>query len=242
MRLRIRVARPMARGRKRLSVGPSSACTGGDPQLLADQLVVVLRVGDRGLEQLEPRLGGRARREGQDGPRLGDVLAADVVAHQPRLAGGGAHVARLRACTSTPGSGVRRRSRLRPAAFSAASLTSLLGAGGGRLRRRPRARCPPGCARPSARARAWASPRSPRRRPCRRRSPRRPGPRPRARPSSRGCASASPRAAASAFGLGGLPWPPAPPRRPCASSGLPCCGFFGLVGAHRTRPFESCPR
>ena len=27
VRLRIRVARPMARGRKRLSVGPSSACT-----------------------------------------------------------------------------------------------------------------------------------------------------------------------------------------------------------------------
>ena len=71
MRLRMRVARPMARGRKRLSVGPSSAVTDGDAQVVADQLVVVLGVGDRGLEQLAPvaRDGARACRRGSRGPR-----------------------------------------------------------------------------------------------------------------------------------------------------------------------------
>src|ERR671936_1142379 len=59
---------------------------GVDPQLLADELVVVLRVGDRGLEQLAPRLRRAARREREDGARLLDVLAADVVADEPRLA------------------------------------------------------------------------------------------------------------------------------------------------------------
>src|SRR3954447_15949658 len=67
----------------------------GDLQLVADQLVVVLRVGDCRLQELQPRLGGAARREGQDSPRLLDVLPADVVAHQPRLAGGRADVAGL---------------------------------------------------------------------------------------------------------------------------------------------------
>src|SRR5215208_4060523 len=70
---------------------------GGDLQLVAHQLVVVLRVGDRRLQELLPRLGGAARCEGQDSPRLLDVLAADVIADEPRLAGGGADVARLRA-------------------------------------------------------------------------------------------------------------------------------------------------
>src|SRR3954469_11555395 len=65
---------------------------GLDPQLLADELVVVLGVGDRRLQQLQPRLGGAAGREREDRARLDDVLAADVVAHQPRLAGGRAHV------------------------------------------------------------------------------------------------------------------------------------------------------
>src|SRR5215207_3030335 len=69
----------------------------GDLQLVADQLVVVLRVGDCRLQELQPRLGGAARREKQDSPRLLDVLAADVIADQARLAGGGADVAGLRA-------------------------------------------------------------------------------------------------------------------------------------------------
>src|SRR5215218_1194993 len=70
---------------------------GGDPQVLAHELVVVLGVGDRRLQQLAPGLRRGARREGEDRAGLGDVLAADVVAHQPRLAGGGAHVLGLRA-------------------------------------------------------------------------------------------------------------------------------------------------
>src|SRR5919205_4131068 len=58
---------------------------GVDPQLLADELVVVLRVGDRGLQQLAPRLRGAAGREREDRARLLDVLAADVVADEARL-------------------------------------------------------------------------------------------------------------------------------------------------------------
>ena len=47
VRLRIFVARPMARGRNRLMVGPSSAVHRLDDQVLADELVIVLGVGDR---------------------------------------------------------------------------------------------------------------------------------------------------------------------------------------------------
>src|SRR3954468_10623961 len=70
---------------------------GGDAEIVAEQLVVVLRVRDGRLEQLEPRLGGRARGEGENGARLDHVLAADVVADQAGLAGGRAHVLGLRA-------------------------------------------------------------------------------------------------------------------------------------------------
>src|SRR3954454_3497319 len=63
-----------------------------DAQVFADELVVVLGVGHSRLEQLQPGLGGAARREGEDGASLLDVLPADVVAHEPRLAGGRAHV------------------------------------------------------------------------------------------------------------------------------------------------------
>src|SRR3954447_17840372 len=66
-----------------------------DLQLVAHQLVVVLRVGDRRLQELQPRPGGAARREGQDSPRLLDVLAADVIADEARLAGRRADVAGL---------------------------------------------------------------------------------------------------------------------------------------------------
>jgi hypothetical protein len=65
---------------------------GEDPQVVAEQLVVVLGVGDGGLEQLAPVLGDRARRVREDRAGLGDRLAADVVADQPRLAGAGADV------------------------------------------------------------------------------------------------------------------------------------------------------
>src|SRR5215218_8527868 len=70
---------------------------GGDAQVLAHELVVVLGVGDRRLQQLAPGLRRGTRREGEDRAGLGDVLAADVVAHQPRLAGGGTHVLGLSA-------------------------------------------------------------------------------------------------------------------------------------------------
>src|SRR4051812_4455270 len=95
---------------------------GEDAQVVADELVVVLGVGHRGLEQLAPVAGRRARREGEDGAGLVDRLAADVVADQAGLAGRRAHVARLRADDSGAvdglgnaaalGLGLGRRSRL----------------------------------------------------------------------------------------------------------------------------------
>src|SRR3954453_8133321 len=60
---------------------------GGDAQVVADQLVVVLGVGDRALQELAPVLGHVARGVGEDGEGLLDRLAADVVADQARLAG-----------------------------------------------------------------------------------------------------------------------------------------------------------
>src|SRR6201991_736259 len=63
-----------------------------DPHLLAHEVVIVLRVGDGGLEQLRPGLGRLTRGEGEDRASLLDVLAADVIADEPRLAGGRAHV------------------------------------------------------------------------------------------------------------------------------------------------------
>src|ERR687884_1878895 len=56
-----------------------------DAQLVADELVVVLGVGDRRLQQLAPRLRRGPGRVGQDRARLGDVLAADVVADEAGL-------------------------------------------------------------------------------------------------------------------------------------------------------------
>src|SRR5215212_3796301 len=49
-----------------------------DPELVSDQLVVVLRVGDGGVEKLEHVARGRTRRRGQDGTRVVHGLAADV--------------------------------------------------------------------------------------------------------------------------------------------------------------------
>jgi hypothetical protein len=63
-----------------------------DPKLFAHEIVVVLRVGDGRLEQFAPGLGRVAGGEGEDGASLLDVLATDVIAHEPRLAGGRAHV------------------------------------------------------------------------------------------------------------------------------------------------------
>src|SRR4051794_23354225 len=67
------------------------------PELVGDEVVVVLRVGYRGVEQLEDVPRGRTRRVHEYGTRLTDVLAADVVDHEARLARGAAHVLRARA-------------------------------------------------------------------------------------------------------------------------------------------------
>src|ERR1700743_157687 len=62
-----------------------------DEQILADELVIVLGVCDRRLEQLAPVSCDRAWRVSQDSACLIDALAANVVADQARLASRGAH-------------------------------------------------------------------------------------------------------------------------------------------------------
>src|SRR4051794_22940391 len=68
-----------------------------DSQLVGDQLVIVLRVGDRGVQQLQHVARGGARGVRQDCARLVHALAADVVDHEARLARRAAHVLRARA-------------------------------------------------------------------------------------------------------------------------------------------------
>src|SRR4051794_265289 len=82
-----------------------------DSQLVGDQLVVVLRVGDRGLQQLQHVARGGARRVHQDRARLVHALAADVVDHEPRLARRAANVLRSRADrhVAVRGAAARRR-------------------------------------------------------------------------------------------------------------------------------------
>src|SRR5437588_8386721 len=65
-------------------------------ELVGDELVVVLRVGDGRVEQLQNVPGRRARGVRQYGTRLVDRLAANVVDHEPRLARGAADVLRPR--------------------------------------------------------------------------------------------------------------------------------------------------
>src|SRR6185503_16095458 len=64
----------------------------GDLQLVGDELVVVLRVGDRGVEQLQDVARGGSRRRPQDGTCVVNGLAADVVDDEPGLARGAADV------------------------------------------------------------------------------------------------------------------------------------------------------
>src|SRR6185312_16211944 len=84
-----------------------------DVQVLADELVIVLGVGDRGLEQLAPIPRDRARRESEDSSRLLHGLAADVVADQPGLTRGRAHVLGLRADHRRRQAGVAARAAAR---------------------------------------------------------------------------------------------------------------------------------
>src|SRR3954453_17247257 len=83
-------ARPVA-----LERGPLVGVGLGDLQLVADELGVGLRVGDRRFEPLAPVAGRGAGGEVEDRAGFGHRLAADVVAHQACLAGGGANVAGL---------------------------------------------------------------------------------------------------------------------------------------------------
>src|SRR3954447_16837430 len=64
-----------------------------DLEIVGDEVVVVLRVGDGGVQELQDVPRSRARRVHEYGTRLIDILAADVVDHEPCLARGMAHVA-----------------------------------------------------------------------------------------------------------------------------------------------------
>src|SRR3954452_21827264 len=123
VRLRIRVARPMARGRKRLSVGPSSACTDSirSSSPTSSWLCSALATADsssfsHGLAAPRGVNARIARASTTSLPRMWShtsrALRADVRTYL--------------ACARTriPGSGRRRRSRLRGCA-SAASWVSL---------------------------------------------------------------------------------------------------------------------
>src|ERR1700751_5075231 len=65
-------------------------------QILAHELVVVLSVGHRRLEQLAPVASDRTRGVSEDSSRFLNALSADVLAHEAGLPGGRAHVLRLR--------------------------------------------------------------------------------------------------------------------------------------------------
>src|SRR3954451_17910640 len=58
-----------------------------DLELVGDELVVVLRVGDCGVQELQDVPRSRARRMDEYGTRLIDRLAADVVDDQACLSG-----------------------------------------------------------------------------------------------------------------------------------------------------------
>src|SRR5690348_13745786 len=63
-----------------------------DVEVLADELVIVLRVSNRRLEQLAPIARDRAGGVSEDSSRLLDALSADVVANQSRLPSRGADI------------------------------------------------------------------------------------------------------------------------------------------------------
>ena len=67
----------------------------GDPQVVGDEVVVVLGVGGGGVEQLGEVAGGAAGREREQRARLVDRQAAHLVGDQARLARRDAHVAGL---------------------------------------------------------------------------------------------------------------------------------------------------
>ncbi len=95
VRLRMRVARPRARGRHRFSVGPSSAKHAANVQLLGIDQIVVRSVRGGGREALADDDGSVALAELQDLVGLLHLPAADEIEHLARLVRGHAHVANL---------------------------------------------------------------------------------------------------------------------------------------------------
>lgn len=82
VRFRMREAEPLARGRMRLSVGPSSTIGSGDNQVVGTQTVVVLGVRNGGTENLLDIHGDGAVAEVEDVEGLSDRLAADQIDHR----------------------------------------------------------------------------------------------------------------------------------------------------------------
>ena len=140
VRLRIRVARPRARGRHRLMVGALVGEAGRHVELLGIELVVVLGVGDRRVQHLADREGGVALGEAQD------VLG---LVHRP---GRGPGRAPRGPCRATPGRGAARpgcpRARWSWGQAISASPAALGRRGSGRS---GSGRTRPACGRPSTR-------------------------------------------------------------------------------------------
>ena len=95
VRLRIRIARPRARGCQRFIVTPSSANASATTSDSSFEAVVVDGVGDRRLEHAQDVVGRVPGGEAQLDARVGDRQAADVLQHDAGLAGRRAHPLRV---------------------------------------------------------------------------------------------------------------------------------------------------
>src|SRR3954449_12897863 len=95
-----------------------------DLEIVGDEVVVVLRVGDGGVQELQDVPRSRARRVSEYGTGLIDVLAANVVDHEACLARCGAHVPCARTDRYVDGC-------VGPGGAARLALRLLLAAGGG---------------------------------------------------------------------------------------------------------------
>src|SRR4051812_25954533 len=96
-----------------------------DLEIVGDEVVVVLRVGDGGVQELQDIPRSRARRVHEYGTRLIDILAADVVDHEPCLARRVTHVTGTRADGQIRvGVAPRLARRLRSAGHGLATATA----------------------------------------------------------------------------------------------------------------------
>src|SRR3954463_2443034 len=100
-----------------------------DLEVVGDEVVVVLRVGDGGVQELQDVPRSRTRRMHEYGTRLIDILAADVVDHEPSLARRVAHITGTGAPREI-GVHVATRLALRLAAAAGRGLASAAPAGG----------------------------------------------------------------------------------------------------------------